>query len=69
MLEPGQISLIWVVRVLQDDDVLSSKRLVRQEISPKVGLDVQSIHRVFRKDVASLLDGYDRRMVRKNPKC
>lgn len=51
-----QIELFVVLGVLQNDDVFTQKRLVRQEVLEVFGLDVELIDGFMRKHVAGGLD-------------
>ena len=63
VFEIGHVAIAEIVGILQRDDILARELVVRDEVTPQLGLDVEALDRVPGEDVAGGLEGHDVRVV------
>ena len=63
VMEVVEVDLLVVVGVLQHDEVLPRERLVREQVLPVLGLDVELVHGLSREHVARRPDANDLRVI------
>lgn len=65
VLECRQVAALQILRVLQRDDILPPKLVVRHQVAPHLGLDIEPFNRIPRKHIARRSQRHDVRVVRK----